>query len=66
MWILKYIDTLMRDLGLKVNRKSNPITEMFTPYKPVEYKGLVDEYLATRAKKDKPSTDDEKFPLISG
>ncbi len=56
----------MRDLGLKVNRKSNPITEMFTPYKPVEYKGLVDEYLATRAKKDKTSTDDEKFPLISG
>ena len=47
---IKYIDTLMRDLGLKVNRKSNPLAEMFTPYRPVDYRGLIDEYLATRAK----------------
>ncbi|WEW58623.1 FAD-dependent monooxygenase dep4 [Emydomyces testavorans] len=47
---LSYIDTLMRDLGLNPHRKSNILAEMFVPYRPSDYRGLIDEYLAGRAK----------------
>lgn len=33
---------------------------MFTPYRPVDYRGLIDEYLAARAKKEKKPTTFEK------
>ncbi|EER28767.1 Flavin-binding monooxygenase-like family protein [Coccidioides posadasii C735 delta SOWgp] len=52
---LSYIDTLMRDLGLNPHRKSNMFAEMFVPYKPRDYRGLIDEYLAARAKAGRAS-----------
>jgi len=45
---LSYIDTLARDLGIKTNRKKNWFQEMFVRYKPSDYRGLVDEFLATQ------------------
>ncbi|CZT51336.1 uncharacterized protein RSE6_12466 [Rhynchosporium secalis] len=45
---LSYIDTLMRDLKLKTNRKSNPISEMLMPYSPQDYSGVISEFLAAR------------------
>ncbi|KAK7178340.1 putative monooxygenase [Paraphaeosphaeria sporulosa] len=50
---LAYIDTLCRELGIKTNRKSNPVAEMFAPYKPSDYNGLIDEFLAAQAKQGK-------------
>ncbi|KAK8136725.1 hypothetical protein PG984_004665 [Apiospora sp. TS-2023a] len=50
---LSYIDTLIRDLGLKVGRKGTMFAEQFEPYKPQDYKGLIREYLDTREKKEK-------------
>lgn len=53
---IKYIDTLCRELGIRTNRKSNPISEMFTPYRPSDYNGLIDEFLqAQQGKKEKGS-----------
>ncbi len=46
--ISQYIDTLAQDLGIKTNRKSNPISEMFSTYRPRDYRGLIDEYLRVR------------------
>ncbi|KAK3168680.1 hypothetical protein OEA41_005128 [Lepraria neglecta] len=48
---LSYIDTLTRDLGLNVSREGNQFAEMFAPYRPVDYCGLIDEYFASRAKR---------------
>ncbi|ETN44956.1 uncharacterized protein HMPREF1541_09831 [Cyphellophora europaea CBS 101466] len=48
---LAYVDTLARDLGVRVNRKSNPISEMLATYRPRDYRGLIDEYRAVRAKR---------------
>ncbi|EEP76518.1 predicted protein [Uncinocarpus reesii 1704] len=45
---LSYIDTLMRDLRLKTHRKSNIFAEMFVPYRPSDYRGLIDEFLSAR------------------
>ena len=45
----QYIDTLARDLGIKTNRKSNPISEMFATYRPRDYRGLIDEFLKAEA-----------------
>ncbi|KAH8698988.1 putative monooxygenase [Talaromyces proteolyticus] len=42
---LAYIDTLCQDLGINTRRKSNPISEMFTPYRPSDYDGLIKEFL---------------------
>ena len=44
----QYVDTLARDLGIKTNRKSNPISEMFATYRPRDYRGLIDEYLGAK------------------
>ncbi|KAJ2992429.1 hypothetical protein NUW58_g2172 [Xylaria curta] len=41
---LPYIDTLMKDLGLKPNRKKNLFEEWFVGYKPSDYNGLLQEY----------------------
>jgi dimethylaniline monooxygenase (N-oxide forming) len=46
----QYIDTLCRELGIRTNRKSNPISEMFTPYRPSDYNGLIDEFRAAQGK----------------
>ncbi|KAI4201020.1 MAG: hypothetical protein LQ346_002262 [Caloplaca aetnensis] len=45
---LPYIDTLCKDLGISSRRKSNAIKELFEPYKPEDFRGFVDEYLAGR------------------
>lgn len=44
----QYIDTLMEDLGLNPYRKKSFFKEWFTPYRPRDYRGLIQEYLATR------------------
>lgn len=41
----QYIDALARDLGIRTNRKGNFISEMFSSYRPSDYRGLIDEYL---------------------
>jgi len=47
---LPYLDTLMLDLGLNPNRKSNICAEMFVRYRPSDCCGLLDEYLALKEK----------------
>ncbi|KID93457.1 hypothetical protein MAJ_10579, partial [Metarhizium majus ARSEF 297] len=47
---LSYIDALATDLGLNTNRKANAISEMFTPYRPSDWRGLISEYLAVEKK----------------
>ncbi|KAF9890415.1 hypothetical protein FE257_006083 [Aspergillus nanangensis] len=49
---ISYIDTLMDDLKLLKNRKSNPFAEWLTPYRPCDYRGLVKEYLDRQRKCD--------------
>ncbi len=60
---MQYIDTLARDLGIKTNRKSNPVSEMFTPYRPRDYRGLIDEFLEVEERRArlKPRTDISSF-----
>lgn len=38
----------MGDLGLDCHRKSNSFEELFVRYKPSDYNGIMDEYLARR------------------
>lgn len=47
---LPYIDLLLKDLGLKVNRKDSLFAEMWHPYGPPDWVGLVDEWRETHAK----------------
>ncbi|ORY03476.1 hypothetical protein BCR34DRAFT_545124 [Clohesyomyces aquaticus] len=48
---LAYVDTLARDLGLNTSRKSNPFSEMFLPYRPQDWRGLIPEFLQAEKKK---------------
>ncbi|RDW64600.1 pancreatic hormone-like protein [Coleophoma cylindrospora] len=41
---MPYIDLLMADLGLHVHRKSGALAEIFQPYGPEDYQGLVMEW----------------------
>lgn len=41
-----YIDMLLRDMGLNPRRKSSRWSELFHPYGPQDYVGLVDEWKA--------------------
>ncbi|KAL9579066.1 MAG: hypothetical protein Q9203_006857, partial [Teloschistes exilis] len=34
------------DLGIRTRRKKNAVLEMFQPYRPSDYRGLIEEYLA--------------------
>ncbi|KAF9884962.1 hypothetical protein FE257_000872 [Aspergillus nanangensis] len=43
-----YIDTLMRDLGLRTKRKANPVADLLMPYRPTDYADLIPEYLQAR------------------
>ncbi|KAI0169555.1 FAD/NAD(P)-binding domain-containing protein [Hypoxylon sp. FL1284] len=45
---LPYIDSIFADLGLKSRRKSNPVSEVLSPYHPHDFNGFVDEYLKKR------------------
>lgn len=47
---LSYIDTLLRDMGIRTARKGNLFVELFVRYKPSDYRGVVDEFLAALAK----------------
>jgi len=42
---LPYADLLHADLGLQLNRKSNGFKELFAPYGPEDFVGLVDEWV---------------------
>ncbi|KIW11667.1 hypothetical protein PV08_10969 [Exophiala spinifera] len=43
-----YMDTLLRDLGLKYWRKPSFVRELFEPYRAADYEGVVKEWLATK------------------
>jgi hypothetical protein len=47
----QYLDSLCRDMGLNSRRKSNFLSEIFSPYKPEDFNGFVDEYLAMKNSK---------------
>ena len=42
---------LMRDLGLNDLRKKNVLAEYLSPYRPRDYKGVLDEWSASRSSK---------------
>jgi hypothetical protein len=42
---LPYIDLLLQDLGLKINRHNGTWAELFHPYCPQDFVGLVDEWV---------------------
>ncbi|PCG89671.1 Hypothetical protein PENO1_103310 [Penicillium occitanis (nom. inval.)] len=44
----KYVETLCKDLGLNSRRKSNLLSEYFSPYKPEDFNGIIDEYYAQK------------------
>ncbi|KAL6229643.1 hypothetical protein BDW75DRAFT_249454 [Aspergillus navahoensis] len=46
---ISYLDTLMRDLGLNPRRKKTFFEEWFTPYRPRDYRGLIEEYLTIQS-----------------
>lgn len=48
---LPYIDLLLKDLGLNSHRKKDPLREIFSPYTAKDYRGLIDEFKTTRAKR---------------
>ena len=41
---IPYVDMLLRDLGLRWQRKASRWEELFSPYKPEDYVGLVEEW----------------------
>ena len=47
-----YFDMLVRDLGLRFWRKSNIFSELFAPYGQSDYKGIVQEWLKARERKE--------------
>lgn len=47
---LPYIGTLLKDLGLKVNRKSGVIADLTVPYGPRDFTGIVNEWVEGVAK----------------
>ncbi|EGX90351.1 dimethylaniline monooxygenase, putative [Cordyceps militaris CM01] len=44
---LPYVDMLLRDMGLKSNRKGSYWAELTKPYLPSDFKGLVEEWKAS-------------------
>lgn len=40
----------MKDLGLNPRRKKTVFEEWFVPYRPQDYKGLLQEYLRTHSR----------------
>ncbi|KAH8815446.1 hypothetical protein F5884DRAFT_178791 [Xylogone sp. PMI_703] len=45
---LPYVDLLLQDLGLQRWRKGSALAEIFQPYGPEDYKGLVMEWVESR------------------
>ncbi|KAI0811454.1 hypothetical protein GGR55DRAFT_102011 [Xylaria sp. FL0064] len=50
---IPYIDSVFGDLKLDSHRKSNFLSELFSPYEPQDFNGFVDEYLRTRTETTK-------------
>lgn len=48
---LPYFDVLMQDLGLPYWRKKNWFKELFSPYGPADYKGVIQEWKLAQASK---------------
>lgn len=46
-----YLDLLINDCGLKVNRKAGLYADLTQPYEPKDYRGLVDEWLEKHPRK---------------
>ncbi|KAH8655849.1 putative dimethylaniline monooxygenase [Xylariales sp. PMI_506] len=46
---IPYVDMLLRDLGLKTHRKETVFKELTSPYTPVDYNGVLDEWKAKLA-----------------
>jgi dimethylaniline monooxygenase (N-oxide forming) len=46
-----YLDVLLMELGLRPNRKSNPLSEWFSPYDVTDFAAVVDEYKRQRGTK---------------
>jgi len=42
--VVPYIDMLLQDVGLRSRRKKNGWSELFDPYGPEDYRGMVDEW----------------------
>jgi hypothetical protein len=47
---LPYVDLLLKDVGVRNERKESWFSERFTPYMPKDYAGIVQEYLALKEK----------------
>ena len=47
-----YVDLLLRDLGLETKRKPGWFSDLFTPYRLQDYRGLVQEWNAVRRPKN--------------
>ena len=47
---LPYVDLLLKDIGVRNERKGSWFAERFTPYMPKDYLGIVKEYLALEGK----------------
>jgi hypothetical protein len=43
---LPYVDQLLKDIGVRNQRKDSWFQERFTAYMPKDYRGIVDEYMA--------------------
>jgi hypothetical protein len=41
---IPYIDLLLTELGLRTHRKKGWLAELFSPYGPQDYQGLVEEW----------------------
>ena len=48
---VQYIDLLLTDLNIPCNRKSSYLKELFSPYKPRDYKGLTQEWATSHHEK---------------
>jgi hypothetical protein len=57
---IPYHDLLLGDLDMKRHRKSGMIAEVFEPYGPADYKGLIEEWKAVVAGSSALSEDERK------
>lgn len=60
----QYVDTLCKDLGIESYRKNNPISELFSPYKPEDFDGFVDEYLANQQAQKEDNSSLSKIGVV--
>lgn len=54
----------MKDLGLNPHRKSNFLAEMFVRYRPSDYRGILDEYLALKGRKSRELANGRKPAIV--